>query len=73
MGVFWLKMELGWRVEFVDKNEPEGVFWVGLNLWFEGVDGVLGDHCWAELYACRAVLGVCGVAAVVCVTVVFGG
>ena len=58
---------------FVVKNAPDGVLWGWLNLWLEGVDGVLGDHCWEGLYVCLTVLGVCVVAVVACVAVVFGG
>jgi hypothetical protein len=55
------KMELGCRVEFVEKNELEGVFSGWLTRWFMGVDGVF--HC-RGVYAWRGVLGVVGVGAV---------
>jgi len=51
-------MELGWRGELDDRNDPDGVFKGWLNRWVAlGVPGVLGVHGCAGVWFCRTVLG----------------
>ena len=51
------KIELGWRVELVDKKEPDGVFRGWLNLCAMGVDGALGVHGCVGAWVCLTVFG----------------
>ena len=72
MGVFvfrFTKMELGWMVELLDRNKPEGEVTGWLNQWVFGVAGSQEFHCCVGTYSCRVVLGVVGL---VCVVGVLG-
>lgn len=63
-------MELGWRVEFVDRKAPDGVLKGWLKRWLVGVAGTRGVQGCAGAWVCLVVLRDVWVAGLTCVAVV---